>query len=113
VRVADATPFARAASIASAAVLVHSSVDYPLRTGAISACFAMCLALLVERRVRSGATDSVLWPTGTWSCVRAAFCRRFLGGIILHDGSLALDQSYPEGVVVFTLPWNEISFVDR
>ena len=39
-------PFARAASVASAAILVHSLVDYPLRTAAISACFAMCLALL-------------------------------------------------------------------
>ena len=43
------TPFARAAAIASAAILVHSLVDYPLRTAAISACFAMCLALLAER----------------------------------------------------------------
>ena len=43
-------PFARAASIASAAVLLHSLVDFPLRTAAISACFAMCLGLLAERR---------------------------------------------------------------
>jgi O-antigen ligase len=52
-------PFTRAASIASAAVLVHSLVDFPLRTAAISACFAMCLALLADRRVaqRQEATD--------------------------------------------------------
>jgi O-antigen ligase len=62
-RIADASPFARAAAIASAAILVHSIVDFPLRTGAISACFAMCLALLVERRVRSGTEGSELWPT--------------------------------------------------
>ena len=43
-------PFAMAASIASAAVLVHSLVDFPLRTAAISACFAMCVALLAERK---------------------------------------------------------------
>ena len=49
-RSAEAGPYARAASIASAAILVHSIVDFPLRTAAISACFAMCLALLVERR---------------------------------------------------------------
>jgi O-antigen ligase len=42
--------FARAASIASATVLVHSLVDFPLRTAAISVCFAMCLGLLAERR---------------------------------------------------------------
>ena len=48
-RTAGGGPFARAASIASAAILVHSIVDFPLRTAAISACFAMCAALLVER----------------------------------------------------------------
>jgi O-antigen ligase len=45
----DAGPYARAASIASAAILVHSLVDFPLRTAAISGVFAMCLALLAER----------------------------------------------------------------
>jgi O-antigen ligase len=49
-RTAEAGPFARAAAIASAAVLIHSLVDFPLRTGAIAACFAMCLALLADRR---------------------------------------------------------------
>ena len=44
--------YARAASIASAAILAHSLVDYPLRTAAIAAIFAMCLALLAERPVR-------------------------------------------------------------
>ncbi|MGZ2411610.1 O-antigen ligase [Sphingomonas sp. F9_3S_D5_B_2] len=43
-------PFARAAGIASAAILVHSIVDFPLRTAAISSCFAMCLGLLILRR---------------------------------------------------------------
>jgi O-antigen ligase len=62
-RVADATPYARAATVASAAILIHSIVDFPLRTAAISAAFAMCLALLVERRIRSGGDASELWPT--------------------------------------------------
>ena len=43
-------PFARAAAIASAAILVHSLVDFPLRTAAIAACFALCLALLADSR---------------------------------------------------------------
>lgn len=43
-------PYARAASIASAVILVHSLVDFPMRTAAISAAFAMCLALLTDRR---------------------------------------------------------------
>jgi O-antigen ligase len=49
-RTAEAGPFARAAAIASAAILFHSLVDFPLRTAAISACFAMCLALLADSR---------------------------------------------------------------
>lgn len=49
-RTAEAGPFARAAAIASAAVLIHSLVDFPLRTAAISACFGMCLALLADSR---------------------------------------------------------------
>ncbi|MFL6763778.1 MAG: O-antigen ligase family protein [Sphingomicrobium sp.] len=55
----DGGPYARAATIATAAVLVHSLVDFPLRTAAISTCFAMCLALIVERREpeRQDSTD--------------------------------------------------------
>jgi O-antigen ligase len=49
-RTAEGGPFARAAAIASAAVLVHSAVDFPLRTAAIAACFGMCLALLADSR---------------------------------------------------------------
>lgn len=49
-RTAEAGPFARAAAIASAAILVHSLVDFPLRTAAISVCFGMCLALLADSR---------------------------------------------------------------
>ena len=52
-RYPDAGPFARAASIATAALLAHSLVEFPLRTAALSACFAMGLALLVERRPRA------------------------------------------------------------
>lgn len=49
-RTAERGPFARAATIASAAVLLHSLVDFPLRTATISACFAMCLAFLGDSR---------------------------------------------------------------
>ena len=55
-------PFTRAASIASAAVLVHSLVDFPLRTAAISACFAMCLALLADWRVSRQQDSTDLRP---------------------------------------------------
>jgi O-antigen ligase len=49
-RTAEAGPFARAAAIASAAVLIHSIVDFPLRTAAIAACFGMCAALVADSR---------------------------------------------------------------
>lgn len=39
-------PFAQAAAIASAAIMLHSVVDYPLRTAALSAVFSACIALL-------------------------------------------------------------------
>lgn len=45
-----ADPFARAATIASAAILAHSAVDYPLRTAAVAAIFAACCALMAEPR---------------------------------------------------------------
>ena len=51
----DAGPFARAAAVASAAILAHSIVDFPLRTAAISSCFAMCIALLVRWRPAAAA----------------------------------------------------------
>jgi O-antigen ligase len=44
--------FAQAAVVASAAILAHSLVDYPLRTAAIGALFAMCCALMAEPRAR-------------------------------------------------------------
>lgn len=59
----DERPYARAASIASAALLVHSLVDFPLRTAALSSCFAMCLGLLVEQRAPRASEPSELWPT--------------------------------------------------
>lgn len=42
--------YARAAVIATGTILLHSVVDYPLRTAAISAIFAMCLGLMSEAR---------------------------------------------------------------
>lgn len=53
-RAAEPDHFARAATIASAAILAHSAVDYPLRTAAISVVFAACLALMAEPRPKAG-----------------------------------------------------------
>jgi hypothetical protein len=49
--------FARAASIASAAILAHSVVDYPLRTAAVGALFAVCCALMAEPRPRARRSE--------------------------------------------------------
>lgn len=43
-------PFAQAAVIAIGAMLLHSLVDYPLRTAALSAVFAACVALMTGAR---------------------------------------------------------------
>lgn len=56
-------PFARAASLASGAILAHSMVDFPLRTSAIAAIFAVCIALMAGSRLRvkdpgTGSGDS-------------------------------------------------------
>jgi len=45
------------ATIASAVILAHSAVDYPLRTGAIAAIFGVALALIAQR-LRSTPTRS-------------------------------------------------------
>jgi O-antigen ligase len=55
-------PYAKAAAVASAAILVHSLVDFPLRTAAISACFAMCLGVLAASRPKPERDRSDLRP---------------------------------------------------
>lgn len=60
--------FPRAASIASAVIILHSIVDYPARTTAIAAIFGWCLALLARgssEPVQTGAAseDLDLRPT--------------------------------------------------
>lgn len=59
----EAAPFARAAAVASGAILVHSLVDFPLRTAAVGACFAMCIALLAGSRSVRRAEKEELRPT--------------------------------------------------
>ncbi|PSJ41735.1 O-antigen ligase family protein [Allosphingosinicella deserti] len=44
--------YARAATIAAGVILAHSFVEFPLRTAAISALFAICCALIAEARPR-------------------------------------------------------------
>ena len=54
--------YAMAGAVSSAAILLHSVVDYPLRTTAISVVLAMCLALILHSR-RSNKNDNDLRPT--------------------------------------------------
>lgn len=48
-RPGEGNVYARAASIASGAIMLHSLVDFPLRTAAIAAVFALSIGLLVLR----------------------------------------------------------------
>lgn len=57
-RSADIDGFTRAATIASAAAMAHSFVDYPLRSTADAAVFAAMLALMAGARERSVASAS-------------------------------------------------------
>ncbi|PTQ58275.1 O-antigen ligase [Sphingomonas aurantiaca] len=49
-RAEEPDPFAQAAVIATAAIMLHSVVDYPLRTAALSAVFAVCMGLMSGAR---------------------------------------------------------------
>ena len=62
-RASAADRFAQAATIATAAILTHSLVDYPLRTSAMAAIFAACLAMMVQPRLRDPESPEDLWPT--------------------------------------------------
>ena len=62
-RRSTADRFAQAATIASAVILMHSLVDYPLRTATMSAIFAACLALMAQPRLRDPEQAKDLWPT--------------------------------------------------
>ena len=51
--------FAQAATIASAAILIHSSVDYPLRMTAISSLLALCCGMMsIAAPMRSSVTTN-------------------------------------------------------
>ena len=54
--------YATAGMVASATVLIHSLVDFPLRTASISGLFAMCLALMLVSRHNASSSDD-LRPT--------------------------------------------------
>lgn len=56
-------PYAQAATIATAALLLHSVVDYPLRTAALSAIMAALLAIMARPREPRAGAQADLWPT--------------------------------------------------
>lgn len=55
----NASLFARAGAIGSGAVLLHSAVDYPLRTAAIASVFAMCLAMMLLSRTSARSSKDL------------------------------------------------------
>lgn len=60
-----ASPYMLAAVVASATLLVHSLVDYPLRTAALSSIFAACLALMALENF-SGRPEKPR-PSSAWN----------------------------------------------
>ena len=58
-RTPSADSYARAGMIASAVILLHSLVDFPLRTSAISACLALSIGLMLVSRRRAKSADDV------------------------------------------------------
>lgn len=58
-----ADPYAQAATIVTAALLLHSMVDYPLRTAALSAVMAAFLAIMARPRAPRPRAEADLWPT--------------------------------------------------
>ncbi len=60
----NAAEFERAACIATAAILLHSLVDYPLRTAAVATIFAMAIGLMADpSRKRQQVRLAELRPT--------------------------------------------------
>ena len=55
--------YALAAAIASGALLLHSLVDYPLRTAALASLMAACIAIMAVPRARRSNAQDDLWPT--------------------------------------------------
>lgn len=56
-RIAD--PFVQAAAIGSGVILLHSAWDYPLRTAALGAVFALCCAILARALPPIGSSVEV------------------------------------------------------
>lgn len=54
--------YARAATIASGAILAHSLVDFPLRTSAIAALFAVCVSLMAGPKLRTRVVPAAQAP---------------------------------------------------
>jgi hypothetical protein len=60
---ADAATVARAASIVILLLLLHSLVDYPLRTTALMVVFSFCAALMIVPRDEFAVAESAREPT--------------------------------------------------
>ena len=60
--------YARAATIASGAILCHELVEYPLRSPAIAALFALCIGLMaMVSAFPAKRREGELWPSRHWA----------------------------------------------
>lgn len=55
----NASLFAKAGAIGSVAILIHSAVDYPLRTAAMSSVFALCLTMILASRTSARSSKDL------------------------------------------------------
>jgi hypothetical protein len=53
----------RAASVAIAIIVLHSLVDYPLRTTATAAVAALCLAVMISVRSRAAPDEASIFDS--------------------------------------------------
>ncbi len=60
---AEADPYAQAGTVVTGALLLHSIVDYPLRTDALSAVMAAFVAIMARPPTSNRVADTDLWPT--------------------------------------------------
>ena len=83
---------ARAATISIALLLLHSFVDYPLRTNALMGVFALCCALLIPPGACNDATGIAKPTTGAAGLRRAGSARKLEGSDISQQPPAELQR---------------------
>lgn len=91
------TALARAASMAVVLLLVHSLVDYPLRTGAIMAVFAFACALLIDPPPETDLRPQADARNASRSPADAPYAAVSAGGEAAPRRRMPDGRAYPHG----------------